>query len=96
MCGNEQNTGVLIERVLCTVPVMQIPVYYRYSVEVIPVQCVVSGQRHVVEKTEAHGVMIFSMMSGWSNQGKTISKSSFITPSTRLSNPPTAAIAASH
>ena len=74
---------------------MEVPIDYGDSFELVVIQCVVSGQSHIIEKAESHCATVFGGVPGRPYKGKPFLTEPSITPSTRHKRPPTADTAAS-
>jgi len=66
------NRVVVLERVLCPVSMMDVPVHYRHPPDAILRLDVTSGDRHVIEKTEAPGLLTFGVMTRRAYRAKTV------------------------
>src|SRR3972149_1328499 len=73
---NVYHRWIVVEDFLCSVAVMDIPIYDQHALEAVMPCEMACRDGNVVEQTKAHRVIRSCMMTGWSHCCKCILKSS--------------------
>ena len=72
MHGNEEDPWIIIERVLGSIAVMQVPIYDCNPTKIVLCQGISSRYGNIIEQTKPHSPIVFSMVAGRPNQSYTI------------------------
>ena len=67
-----KDTGILFKQVLSTIAVMYVPVEDQYFLKAVLLLQVPGGDRNIVEEAKAQCRVVFCVVTGRANQGKTV------------------------
>ncbi len=67
-----QHSRVLIETVLRSIAVMNVPIQYEHSFELVVREEAMRRDRHVIQQTESHGMISLRVVTRWANCTKRV------------------------